>query len=195
MNVHPTAPTDPDAFLRWNEGREGKRELVNGRVIEMMTGGSRGHAILVSELAALLRASVDRSKFLVLTSDLGVRTPVGIRYPDVVMETKGGSNRDLAATGPILIAEVLSPSSLARDMVEKSAEYTALPALLNYLVLAQEEPRVWVWSRFTHGWSGPEMTRGPTASLSLGCCRSRYRFRSSTRTCFLVDLRLGRKTR
>jgi Uma2 family endonuclease len=167
MNIHPTAPTDPDAFLRWNEGREGKRELVNGRVIEMMTGASRGHAILVSELAALFRASIDRSKFLVLTSDLGVRTPAGIRYPDVVIETKGGSNRDLAATGPILIAEVLSPSSLAREMVEKSAEYTALPALLNYLVLAQEEPRVWIWSRHTDRWSGPEMTEGTDGVIEL----------------------------
>jgi hypothetical protein len=53
-------------------------------------------------------------------------------------------------------------------MVEKSAEYTALPALLNYLVLAQEEPRVWVWSRFTHGWSGPEMTEGTDGVVELG---------------------------
>ena len=62
MNVHPSAPTDPDAFLRWNEGREGKRELVRGKIIEMMTGATRGHAILVSELSAALRQQIDRDR-------------------------------------------------------------------------------------------------------------------------------------
>ena len=134
----------------------------------MMTGASRGHAILVSELAALLRSSIDRSRFVVVTSDLGVRTPAGIRYPDLVLDRRGGNNRDLSAAGPILIAEVLSPSSLARDMVEKSQEYTALPGLQNYLVLAHDEPRVWLWSRTAEGWSGPDMVEGMAGVVDLG---------------------------
>lgn len=167
MNVHPTAPTDPDAFLRWNEGREGKRELVNGKVVEMMTGGSRGHAILVSELSGLLRSQIDRSRYVVVTSDFGVRTEAGVRYPDLVIDRRGGSNRDLSATGPILIAEVLSPSSLARDMVEKSREYMALPALQIYLVLSPDEPRVWLWSRNGDDWRGPDMVEHLDGAVEL----------------------------
>ena len=35
MNIQSKMPTTADEFLRWNEGREGKREFVRGRVVEM----------------------------------------------------------------------------------------------------------------------------------------------------------------
>ena len=167
MNVHSTAPTDPDAFLRWNEGREGKRELVRGKIIEMMTGATRGHAILVSELSAALRAQIDRTRFLVVTSDLGVRTPFGVRYPDLVVDCKGGAASGLSAIGPVLIAEVLSPSSTTTDLVEKSAEYTTLAGLRYYLVLAQAERKAWLWSGGQGEWVGPDLFAGPNARVEL----------------------------
>ena len=167
MNIHSNAPTDPDAFLRWNEGREGKRELVRGTVVEMMTGATRGHAILVSELSAALRGQIDRTRFLVVTSDLGVTTPLGVRYPDLVVDRKGGANSGLAAIGPVLIAEVLSPSSTTTDLVEKSAEYTSLAGLRYYLVLAQAEPRAWLWSGDSGEWVGPDLFEGLNARVEL----------------------------
>ena len=36
MNIQSKHPTTADEFLRWNEGREGKREFVRGKVIELM---------------------------------------------------------------------------------------------------------------------------------------------------------------
>jgi Uma2 family endonuclease len=155
MNVHTTAPTDPDAFLRWNEGREGKRELVNGKVVEMMTGGTRRHAILMAQLLVSLRSRVDRRRFLVLASDLGVKTAAGVRYPDVLVERKGGGGTELAATAPVLISEILSLSSRRRDLEEKAWEYTGLPGLQAYLILAQDELRAWLWVRDGETWTGP----------------------------------------
>jgi len=102
----------------------------------------------------------------VLTNDLGVRTPSGVRYPDVVAD-RGGSLQDLAATAPLLIAEVLSPSSLVIDLVEKAEEYTAIPLLHAYVVLAQDEPRLWAWRREAEGWTRPVMVAGRDATLDL----------------------------
>jgi hypothetical protein len=42
MNVQLPRAMDSSALLAWAEGREGRYELVDGRVI-MMTGGSRSH--------------------------------------------------------------------------------------------------------------------------------------------------------
>ncbi len=43
MNIQSRHPTTSDEFLRWNGGREGKREFVQGRSIEMMVGVSESH--------------------------------------------------------------------------------------------------------------------------------------------------------
>jgi Uma2 family endonuclease len=157
MNIHPSAPTDPDAFLRWNEGREGKRELVRGKVIEMMINVTRSHARVVGGLMVALAAALDRAKYEVFAVDFGMKTPSGVRYPDLVVDIAGASGQDLAVIAPVLVCEVLSPSSIALDMVEKAAEYTAVPTVQAYLVLSQDEPRAWIWSRGGEAWSGPSM--------------------------------------
>jgi Uma2 family endonuclease len=167
MNLHSSAPTDPDAFLRWNEGREGRRELVNGRVVEMMIHVTRGHARLVARLSGVLSELLDRRRFEVFTSDLGIKTPEGVRYPDVVIDVAGGRSEDLAVTAPVLVCEVLSPSSLVIDLVEKQREYTGIPSVMAYLVLSQDEPRAWLWLRESEGWSGPATIEGPGAEIAV----------------------------
>lgn len=160
MNVHSTAPTDPDAFLRWNEGRDGKYELVNGKVVQDMIRVTRQHARVVQNLMVFLRSALDPARFEVFTVDFGIRTPFGVRYPDLVVDVAGGGAKDLAVIAPVFVCEVLSPSSIATDMVEKPEEYTAIESLQAYLVLSQDEPRGWLWSRGPRGWSKPAMTEG-----------------------------------
>ncbi len=151
MNVQISRPMDSSAFLAWAEGREGRYELANG-LVTMMTGGSRAHALIVRRLANLL----DRSRWTVLTSDFAARIgPKTVRYPDVIVDVTGGQLRDLAATSPVLIAEVLSPSSVTIDLGDKAAEYLQLSSLSAYLVLSQDEPKAWVWAR-----SGAEFAAG-----------------------------------
>ena len=67
-----------------------------------------------------------------------------------------------------MIAEILSPSSLATDFGEKAQEYTALDTLRHYLVLSQDEPRVWLWSRGEDGmFAKPEMIVGADETVDL----------------------------
>ena len=75
MNLQQKMPTTADEFLRWNEGREGKREFVRGRVVEMMINVTRNHWRLATNLgcpaaAAQLGARTSR----VGSADFGVRT-------------------------------------------------------------------------------------------------------------------------
>lgn len=160
MNVHPSAPTDPDAFLRWNEGREGKRELVKGRVVEYVINVTRAHVRIVTRLLIELASKLDPKRFEAYTVDIGLKTPDGVRYPDLVVDVAGGDGKDLAVTAPVLVCEVLSPSSIVRDTVEKQRDYTGIPSVQSYLVLSQDEPRAWLWSRTDAGWAGPDMIEG-----------------------------------
>ncbi len=101
MNVQLEPRMDKPEFLTWVQVHEGRYELVGNRVV-MMTGGSRGHAILVRRLAAALEKRLDSTRWTVLTSDFGVDVePSTIRYPDVVVDAVGGRLKDLTATAPV----------------------------------------------------------------------------------------------
>jgi Uma2 family endonuclease len=161
MNVQPNLRMDKEMFLAWLQEREERYELVGGRVM-MMTGGSRGHGIITRRLAAALEKRLDPNRWTVLTSDFGVDLgPETVRYPDVVVDVATGLLKDLTATAPILVAEVLSPSSVSNDLGDKASEYLQLPSLYAYLVLSQDEPKAWTWVRGASGFSpGPDVIKG-----------------------------------
>ncbi len=147
MNVQLDFRMHKSEFLAWVQAHEGRYELAENRVV-MMTGGSRGHAIIVRRLASALERRLDGNRWTVLTSDFGVDLgPSTVRYPDVVVDVIGGQFTDLSATAPTLIAEVLSPSSAKDDLGAKAADYVRVPSLLVYLALAQDQAKAWVWTR------------------------------------------------
>jgi Uma2 family endonuclease len=171
MNLQSRYPTTPDEFLRWNEGREGKREFVRGRVVEMMINVTRNHADIAANLILAIGTRLDRKLFSLGSADFGVQTPDGIRYPDMYVDRRRPESRgiDLSASEPVFLAEILSPSSYGRDFVEKLADYKGVPCLLHYLILSQDEPRVWLWSRTKEGdWADIVEVAGDESAIDLG---------------------------
>jgi Uma2 family endonuclease len=162
MNIHAKLPMTPEEFLVWNEDREGKREFVNGKVVEqMMIHVTRSHYFLASRLLYQLATQLGLEDFIVGSADFGVKFSNGVRYPDVMVEKAGGAGKDLATSEPLLIAEILSPSTMADDFGPKAREYLSLASLRHYIILSQDEARVWVWSRDSGDqWVGPEINTG-----------------------------------
>jgi Uma2 family endonuclease len=87
----------------------------------------------------------------------------------VVVDAAGGGFRDLTATAPVIIAEVISPSSEKEDLGAKAEEYLQLPSLSAYLVLAQDAPEMRVWLRGPLGFSQkPKSVKGLDAVIQIG---------------------------
>jgi Uma2 family endonuclease len=168
MNIQPDLRMGKSEFLTWVQAREGRYELAGSRVV-MMTGGSRGHAIVVRQLARALEKRLDATRWTVLTSDFGVDLgPSTVRYPDVVVDVASGRFKDLTATAPAIIAEVISPSSEKDDLGAKADEYVRLPSLSAYLVLAQDVPKTRVWLRGSRGFSRkPKVIAGFDAVIDI----------------------------
>ena len=167
MNVQARHPTTPDEFLRWNEGREGKREFVDGRVVEMMINVTRNHFLLAARVQQQLVGQLGLTDFIIGSADFGVRTRRGVRYPVVLVERSGGDGKDLASDTPLLIAEILSPSTMADDFGSKKDDYLAIPSLLHYVILSQDEPALWLWSRGHDGWGEFVLYRDRTDKVDL----------------------------
>jgi Uma2 family endonuclease len=171
MNLQQQVPMDKTAFLAWAEGREGRYELAEGRVI-MMVGATRAHGIVVMNLGALIKEQLDANRWTVLPDfglDLG---PGTLRYPDIVIDRSGGGLHEHVATAPALIVEVLSPSTSSIDLGDKAAEYLQIPSLAAYLAFAQDKPKVWSWVRGDNGFSaGPHVIAGDDKIIHVGALK------------------------
>jgi Uma2 family endonuclease len=162
MNVQLPVHMDKTAFLAWVQGREERYELVEGRVV-MMAGASRTHGILVLNIAMLLRSQLDPTTVIAdFGLDAGPRT---LRYPDIMVDRAGG---DYTTSDPVLLIEVLSPSSEALGLNDKAAEYLRLPNLAAYIAFSQHEPKTWLWLRTASGFSStPEVVAGQDLSIQI----------------------------
>jgi Uma2 family endonuclease len=123
-------------------------EYLDGRVY-MMTGGSPDHSIIGSNLTGLLQASLRGRHCIVYSSDVYVQLSEHYRVcPDVTVSC---DVRDRGAQEviryPSLVAEVLSPTTEARDRGQKSLQYRACPSIQEYLLISSEFPLVEVFRR------------------------------------------------
>lgn len=73
-------------------------------------------------------------------------------YPDVLVTCERTDTEPYYKTQPILIAEVLSPSTLERDTLGKRVAYQTLPSLQEYVQLEQDRMEIRVYRRTAEGW-------------------------------------------
>jgi Uma2 family endonuclease len=146
MNAPLGLKLDKQAFLQWVQKQERRYELKDREVV-MHPGVSHLHAVLVGRFVAGLANRLDPDVWAICPTDFAVEVGPDIRYPDVLVERVRADGRVLSTETPIVLVEVLSPSSVGTDMTVKLAEYTSLASLEAYIVASQEEPICWVWQR------------------------------------------------
>jgi Uma2 family endonuclease len=168
MNIQPNLRMDKAAFIAWGAAKEERYELVEGRVV-MMARPSRAHGLIITNLIVALQRRLDPKQWVVI-SEFGLDTgPETLRYPDVVVDRAGGGAKDYTATAAVLLAEVLSPSSVEPDLGDKAAEYLQIPGLLAYIVLSQDEPKAWVYAKTNEKITmGPVVITGTEAAVRIG---------------------------
>jgi Uma2 family endonuclease len=109
-----------------------------------MSGVSHAHALVQNNLSDLLSPQLRRRGCRSLTADM--RLAVGrsrYRYPDLLAYCPPADLTDEAPPSlrnPILLVEVLSPSTSSVDMREKLLEYRSIDSLLEYWIVATDSP-------------------------------------------------------
>jgi Uma2 family endonuclease len=145
----------PEEYLKIERAAEFRSEYFNGRMYAM-AGGSHRQAIIIGNLVSALHHELSKRRCLVTSSDLRVRVDPGglYTYSDVVVvcgEPKYADNQRDTLLNPVLIVEVLSPSTEAYDRGFKSAQYRALASLQEYALVSQTEPRIEIFRRRSEG--------------------------------------------
>ena len=139
-----------DEFLDWEERQELRYEY-DGVSAQAMTGGTVAHADLLSNLMGILSARQRGGPCRVYGQGLKVRTSTSVRYPDVFVVCAPRSAKATVSPDPIVIFEILSPSTARIDLGAKNAEYQTLETLRRYVVLRQDTTFADVFFRDTEG--------------------------------------------
>jgi Uma2 family endonuclease len=171
-------PFSFDAYVELEDGSPIKHEFLDGAVWAM-AGGSPAHAAIAANLVRLLGAGLEGRRCRVFTSDLRIRvSDTGLAtYPDASVicdrvELDPGDRKGHTALNPVLLVEVLSPSTEAYDRGEKLAHYQRIASLREVMLVAHDERRVDLWRRVDERWTQISAHAGDEVALhSLGDLR------------------------
>ena len=148
-----TEPMTVEEFYAFTDTRPDneKWELIGGEPI-LNASPSPIHQWIVKNLVIALgnREREFSASWLILPG-LGVRvSPTDRPEPDVLIIPRGASSQDPLERdiSEIIVAfEILSPSTIERDLRWKRTAYTRLPSLTHYVVIAQDAVDVVVFAR------------------------------------------------
>jgi Uma2 family endonuclease len=145
MNVLTKPRMTVDEFLTWADGRPGRYELFRGEVYKMFPEAV-GHSATKGAVYIALLASVRRANIscYVLPDGPTVRIDSETAYePDALVYCgEKVSTRALEIPNPIIVFEVLSPSTQRIDVVRKLADYFRVPSLAHYLIVDPTRPSI-----------------------------------------------------
>ena len=133
-----------------------RHEYLNGELVAM-SGASRAHNLITGNIFGALRNLLRGSGCETYANDMRVSTPATASYfyPDVVVvcdEPRFEDDVFDTLLNPIILVEVLSPSTEAYDRGEKFAHYRQLTSLQEYVLVSQDQIRVEHYRRQERQW-------------------------------------------
>ena len=130
-------PMTAAEFLAWDAGQTVRHEFVRGEVFAMAGGEDRNYTVALN-LAIALRQHLRGTPCRVYGSDVKLQVEAAdcFFYPDLMVTCSAADLADrLVTREPLLVVEVLSPSTAAFDRGDKFAAYRQLPSLREVLLV------------------------------------------------------------
>ena len=132
-----------DEYRAIADNSEEKCEYHDGEIIQM-TGGTVNHSRISRNILNLLDNKLRDSNFEAINKELRLWIPEYRRgvYPDAMVFDEAlqfnGDRKD-EVLNPVLIVEVLSPSTEEYDRTDKFRMYRSIPSFCEYLLIRQNK--------------------------------------------------------
>lgn len=170
MSAVPLRKATYEEYLALERDSETKHEYVNGEIYAM-AGGTPEHGRLATKLAQLVRNALAKRPCELYSSDVRVRVEATGRstYPDlsiVCSKIVPSAEDPDAITNPIVLIEVLSPSTEMDDRGNKWAHYRRIPSLECYVLVSQGERSIETYRREGKRWIYEAFGPGEVASVA-----------------------------
>jgi Uma2 family endonuclease len=159
-------------FLDWEEKQELRYEFDGFQPVAM-TGGTVGHEAIGGTLRALLYERLRGKPCRPWGPTIKIEVQGHIRYPDAFVNCTQVPRGNTIVPEPVVIFEVLSPSTSRTDRIEKLREYQATQSIQRYVILEQDGIAATVFSRLGADWVARALTDGdvlqmPEIDIELG---------------------------
>jgi len=156
------------AFLEWDDGTDRRYQLLDG-VPVMMAPAAEAHGELAAALAGEIRSRVKRPCRVISEAGITVEGRSDTYYvADLAVTCAPREPGRRMVAEPMLIVEVLSPSTELIDRLRKLADYRTLPSVQEILIVFPDERRVELQRRTADGWRVEDLIG--QASITLGAC-------------------------
>jgi Uma2 family endonuclease len=140
----------PDEYLQIERAAEFRSEYFSGEIVALPPSSER-HVLIASNIRLAVALQTKSLGCRTYASDLRIHVKSTYIYPDVSVvcgEVKQADDNYLDnLLNPTVIFEVLSKSTEAYDRGEKFARYQGIDSLKTYILVAQDKPRVEVFTR------------------------------------------------
>ena len=147
-----------EEYLALEKASDRRYEYWDGEIV-CMSGGTLAHAQISRNAFRTFDRKLEGRPCEAFTADMAVRTPAPGQpylYPDASVVCGGAQveavNGIDSLVNPVLIVEVLSPTTEERDRHEKRLAYQAIPSLREYLIISQDIPHVTHYVRDHDTW-------------------------------------------
>ena len=133
-----------------------RNEFVNGRIVPM-SGSNLAHNLITGNIAMRLHEQLKSVGCNVLMNEMRVSSPhtLSYFYPDVVVvcdEPRFEDDVFDTLLNPVIIIEVLSPTTEAYDRGEKFSHYRQIDSLKEYIIVSQDKVNVERFGRTGEDW-------------------------------------------
>ncbi|WP_158928561.1 Uma2 family endonuclease [Acidisphaera sp. S103] len=149
MSIALRAPMSLEEFLAWEE-----RQEFDGFEPVATTGGTSDHSAIERNLIFSLTGRLRGKPCQPYTSNLKIFVAGSIRCPDAFVVCSPIPRGTLVVTEPVVVFEVLSPSTASTDIGVKNEEYRDTPSVKRYVMLAQDRQLATVFTRVGDDWVG-----------------------------------------
>lgn len=151
VSTQPKPRLTPEQYLAIERAAERKSDYFRGEMFAMASG-TAAHNLIVTNILAELRQQLKSKPCRVFPSDMRVlvRASGLYTYPDIAVvcgEPRYLDQRQDTLLNPILIVEVLSPSTEAYDRGRKFEQYRSIDTLVEYMMVSPDRVAVDLFAR------------------------------------------------
>jgi Uma2 family endonuclease len=157
-----------EEFLRWDDGTDARYELIDGFPVAMAPP-AEAHRILALRLGSRIDAALASRRPCNAQIEPGVARPDradSYYVPDIAVTCEPNEPGRQAMVDPILIVEILSPSTERSDRRLKMPAYQTIDSVREIVLIDADSHHAELYRRDNNHW-GIELVRGADATLFL----------------------------